>query len=82
MRQLVAFVVVALMALLGDFNVREWRLWVCVAIGCAAVVAAYVLALPDALPLWPGICAVLAAGVVGLFWNHSAAKRKRGNWIA
>ena len=82
MRQFVASAVVALMAVLGDFSFREWRLWVCVAIGCAVVIAAYMLALPDELPLWPGVCAVLAAGVVGLFWNDSAAKRERGNWIA
>lgn len=49
------------------------RAYLSIAIGFIATAAVYLVALPDELPTWPGLLALVLSGLIGIVWENASA---------
>lgn len=70
------YLAVVLLALFGDPAYLA-RVWVALLAGACLVAVGYWLALPQILPMWPGVVTILVAAGIGVAWEIHASNASR-----
>jgi hypothetical protein len=65
--------VIVAMAWFGDPSYLI-RVSLSLLVGACLIALGYLLALPQILPMWPGVLALLVVAVIGVAWELQAAK--------
>jgi hypothetical protein len=71
------YLVIVVLAWFGDPSYLV-RFWLSLLVGAGAVALGYWFALPQVLPMWPGVITVLVAAAVGVAWELHASSISKG----
>ena len=69
--------VVVVLALFGD-PTYLLRVWLSLMVGGGLVAFGYWFALPETLPIWPALVAIIVAALIGIAWERHAANTSKG----